>query len=615
MRPTDSTAVKRPAAAEPTLSCEPAAVATKQTTPHADHALSFSNRAEANPLSLSRHDSKLSSDVTNGGDIKAKLASDFGCRVSEPKPAKSATAQRSIGASQYSEDPPPEFRGRGHFQGRGRGGFRCEPGNKALRSQRWPNKNDIPKPVPKRWETNWNSERSVVDSLQADSGWGEDKKKRAADYGGSKLTDWTGGWAPAPIDWDARPGFSDSGTLARIEKWLDAVENDLHGLQSGIEEALVLDGKNAANDLAPRYWVPVVIGNQAPNVFFADLLASVEPRPLDDDDLTGARPWWVLYGAPSDCVLLSPCSHPEISGFDPNEENLREKAAREADQGSDNHAENRKRAERAEREAKQKKAQEKLQREKNRASKLSKLPSNSAAHQRIKPGVNIYLRMAKASDMAQVRDIYNYYVDFTCCTPETETRTTADMQMRYDRVMSNTLPFLVACERGGKLPRRGGRRHRGGGEDIWLPDRIVGFATADDFHDMMGMYRFTCEIEVYVAKDRTMQGIAKCLCDKMLAMLDPDYLERGGYDIQGDDLEGVGPSRVMQNIIVHVPYEKPERLEWMSRWLYSMDFEQEGNLSDVGNKVGMSISLAMFRRKTGAVFDAANPPTMMRYPL
>lgn len=158
------------------------------------------------------------------------------------------------------------------------------------------------------------------------------------------------------------------------------------------------------------------------------------------------------------------------------------------------------------------------------------------------------------------------------------------MEQRYNDIIGNQFPFLVACERGAVIKPR---RKKYEGESIILPDTILGFAIADDYNDMLGMYRFTAEVELFVHKDYYLKGVAKCLLDKMMAMLDPEYIERGGYDIEGDELEGVGQSRIIQNVIINLPYEteKPMRLEWIGKWLKNwIGFTQVADLPKVGLK-------------------------------
>ncbi|KAK4545344.1 hypothetical protein LTR36_003524 [Oleoguttula mirabilis] len=571
-----------------------------------------------------------------GGDsIREKLASDFGVKVSHTLPAKSAVdvpaadhnlvggVPKSIGSSAkraapyadqtkgnaepvqiqaYPSHTSPKHRGRG-----GGRGARAAP-----RNSRWP-KNSDQKADPTRWATNWDSDKSFcasIDSAEADGGFGEDKKKRApAGEGGFKLTDWNGGWAPAPIDWDARPAFRDSTKLSQIERWVLKIDEEMCGMTREIptEEATA-----ASEEAIPRYWIPIAfprnVGagtSMAPQTFWNDIIKSA-PKPMDENDLDGARPWWEQLKAPGS-IFLQPYLSPSIDGIDPDE-NTDERLARENDHGADQHAQNRRRFELAKRSVQR----ERKKKVEEKARKFGEgLPLSM--RDRIKPVLNMYIRSARPADMAQVRDIYNHYVDFTCCTPEIERRTTHDMNQRYKDIRANKLSFLVACERGGKVPNR--RKKRNPEDDLILPEKVVGFAFADDYNDMTGMYRFTAEVEVYTDKSHYMKSVAKCLLDKLMAILDPEYVERGGFDIQGEELEGVGPSRVIQNVVVNVSYDKPERLEWLSRWLTSwLGFEQKGLLEDIGNKQGKSVSLAIFKRKTGAAIDASNPPISTGYP-
>lgn len=118
--------------------------------------------------------------------------------------------------------------------------------------------------------------------------------------------------------------------------------------------------ENEYGEIAPRFWVPIVIGKQAPQAFWNELVRSNEPKPEDEGDLNGAMPWWECYESKSSNIL-KPREHPKIEGIDPDE-NPNERLARENDYGSNHHTENRKRLEKAKRDAereKRKRAQEK----------------------------------------------------------------------------------------------------------------------------------------------------------------------------------------------------------------------------------------------------------------
>ena len=403
----------------------------------------------------------------------------------------------------------------------------------------------------------------------------------------------------APINWDARPAFRDNQSAAQIERWMDVIENELGGINMAVSKEEIIGARELCSEVAPRYWIPIVKGTETLQAFWSGLLNLSGVTLIDEDDLDGAIPWWQLYECNKESTL-EPRAHPEISGVDPDETE-HERLTRENDEGSNYHTANRKRLERAKIEAERKKRT----RVQEKAQKISKRTNNGEDRkvsdsfialmfhadmlQPIKPGLKIYLRSAKPSDAKAIRDIYNHYVSYTVYTPEIQKRTTADIEQRYNDIVRNKLPFLVACKRGDVHKPRRGKKKNADVEPIVLPDEVIGFAFADDYNDMLSMYRFTAEIEVWVHEDHYMKGIGTCLLDKLMAMLDPEYLERGGYDTEGEELEGVGPMRIIQIIMINLPYEsdKPARLEWVGKWLTSwLGFEQEANMRHVGMKNG-----------------------------
>ncbi|TKA70960.1 hypothetical protein B0A55_07387 [Friedmanniomyces simplex] len=267
-----------------------------------------------------------------------------------------------------------------------------------------------------------------IESAQADFGIGGNNKKRApADSIDFKLTDWNGEWAPAPLNWDALPAFTDPTKAASIERWLREMICDVRPVSA--------DKLSSTGELAPRYWVPTPVRNQAPTALFQELMAVDKPAPVDADDLVGVKLWWELYQS-SSASTLQPYSHPFIAGID-KDETLEERLARENDYGADKHVENKKRTEMAKKAAKRE--------QQSKTKRLAKAKSDTIATgafvgNRIKPGLNLYVRSARPDDMVQVRDIYNYHVDFTCCAPETQRLTISDMQARYNSVIDSGLP-------------------------------------------------------------------------------------------------------------------------------------------------------------------------------
>ncbi|KAK5705892.1 hypothetical protein LTR17_021267 [Elasticomyces elasticus] len=527
--------------------------------------------------------------VPNGSNENAQAP------VPHGRHGRGASAQRHAGAlvdnQSQSRHASSTYRGRGHGRG----------GRQAPRGSKWPTSKEQAPPKPSRYD---NGPMSVsgwsIDSAQADPGLGEDQKKRApADAEGFKLADWSGDWAPAPLNWDSRPAFEDPSKVPHIEQWLKAANYAIP--DKPMSEKIL----STIDECVPREWIPSIIDNQPPKTFIRDLLASKEPAPDDPLDLQDFKPWWDLYQDPASFFLLA-YTQPTISGVDPDE-TLQERLLRENDYGCGNYAENMKRTEKAKQEAaKEAKREQRWKAEKRAKAQVGNDAASTFVDTRIKPGINLYVRSARPDDVVQLRDIYNYYVEFTGLASETKRLKTEQMQAKYDAVVSSGLPFLVACERGGKVPARR-RKKNVEEEDLILPDKVVGYLLTRDFHDKLSLYRHACEVEVYIDKAKYMKGIARCLLDKLMGLLDERYVERGGFDLQGQELEGMQIPRKMESIIVRVPYEKPERLEWTGRFLCSMDFEQVGDLPEIGHRDGKSVSLAMFIRKTGVDLGGASP--------
>lgn len=592
------------------------------------------NHAQQRPLVATAPDTVGHTIISVSGGAALVTYSD------SDSPKKDTTPATSFQKSINSKEAPPR---------------KVAPSTSAFkhadRSSKWP-KASVTRADPKRWDITWSSHSSAVaddvDSAIADNGQNPNKKatrRASVDSQGYKLVDWTGTWAPAPVDWDARPAFRDKQSAIQIESWMDKIEEDMHNIdwKLPMHDIEVRDTKyyfapnpkkhdlTLMGEPVPRYWIPTTMGRQAPQTFWSDLVKSEEPQPVDEDDLVDVKPWWEHLPS-AQCHFLRPYVQPWIKGIDPDE-SIEERIARENDNGSSRHAENRRRTERAKQTAKRDSRKRALELAARRTASGSLPIRNPHA-----PLLNIYIRRATLRDMPEIRDIYNHYVDHGVCTPETSGRTTLDMQERFQVCMTrsvacvpspnehaaksqqdtqtNTLPYLVACERGG-TSSKGQRRARKFNADFVLPDRIVGFAHADDYNDMLSMYRFTAEIEVFTHKEFLMKGIAKCLLDKLIGLLDPGYVERGGFEVVGDDLIGIGPSRLIKMIVCNFPYDakKPEKVEWVGRWLCSpewLGFKEVGNLEGVGNKEGKVVNLAIFQKTTGATLDPENPPIMMR---
>jgi L-amino acid N-acyltransferase YncA len=193
----------------------------------------------------------------------------------------------------------------------------------------------------------------------------------------------------------------------------------------------------------------------------------------------------------------------------------------------------------------------------------------------------MFLRPAAKEDMVQLRDIYNRYIDNAFVVPETDRLTETDMLERWQAIRKANLPFIVACQRGELIKARNKRFN--GGEDMIMPDKVVGFACAADWSDGTCIYRPTVKLEVFVHMEQYMKHIGSCLADKMMSLLDPQFIERGGY--YAEELER--GDRVVSNVLVRYSYEakKTDKLKWVSKWLKTRyGFEQVADLQGVAQK-------------------------------
>jgi hypothetical protein len=349
-------------------------------------------------------------------------------------------------------------------------------------------------------------------------------------------------------------------------------------------------------EISPLYWIPIVVGNQAPQVFWSEILNSNTPAPDDPIDLEGAKPWWERFvKTEHGCAhFLKDPPTPVVIGIDPEQEDAEQKLRRKHDLGSANSAENRRRFE-------LERQQEKADKTKRMAEKQRKLAamevtSNTPTnHNQIKPGCKFFVRSAKTEDMGAVKDLYNYYVENSTSVTEMERIAREEMVARYRDIRLRRLPFLVAYKPGELIKasrKKKNQTNQPMREDRQLPDTLVGFAFADEYETSRGVHskgmcRFTAKMEFYTKPTYYMHGVASCLVDRLMVLLDPTYQERGGYEIRGDDIDGLNEVRIIKNIVFSYPFVDSEKLEWMGKWLEQwLKFREAGVLENIGTKNG-----------------------------
>lgn len=96
------------------------------------------------------------------------------------------------------------------------------------------------------------------------------------------------------------------------------------------------------------------------------------------------------------------------------------------------------------------------------------------------------------------------------------------------------------------------------------------------------------ELEIFVKQSSIQKGVGRCLMDKLMLVLDQHYVDRGGYEFVGNDVEyGSGGKRVIGSVVVNITYDASDnkRLVWLQNWLTQWNFEQAGELSQIGHKL------------------------------
>lgn len=488
---------------------------------------------------------------------------------------------------------------------------------------------DIPKGDPKRWQTDWTGN----DHAQKDTVFTWITAPRSHDTGGWTIYDPATNLAQPNQDWNFMQEFRQGQNEEQIQRWIDMMEDkalvDVTRAPN-LDDLSVVDGftytfasppKDAKagveyktmGDIVPHYWVRDHFYGRVPlTTFFDQIIKADAPLPVDEEDHLDLRPWWerLVSGG----SFLHPLAAPEIKGIDPDE-SIRETLSRECDYGSQQHAENTKRRELV-------KQGITLERAMRRAKACEKRQVAQYADCVWEPDflkpirdrklAGIYLRHAVSDDMEAVCNILNYYVEHTTSVSETERPTVMELREQFKKITQQSkLPFLVACEKGALLRAKYSRNGDLLLDPRQLPDTIVGFGRAVDYGNGDEMYRFTAVLEIFIRQTHVLRRIGTCLMDKMLGLLDPDHIERGGYEVGDDNLEGARPVRNIKNIVVDYLYstDRPERLESMRRRLVQgYQFEEVGKLRDIGRKLDRSVSKAVFMRTTGAVLDHTDPP-------
>lgn len=346
------------------------------------------------------------------------------------------------------------------------------------------------------------------------------------------LIGWDGAWQEAPVDWPGRPVFNthDPHRVRAMDTWM----------QERAQEALTN---------------PVMVDIRAPGFETGEALAvgekelhkpinrRVHDTHLPDDDFTHAK----KDGTAAEALMKHQARIRVV-----------ERDARAAERES--------------------KAERRAYREAVREAAAKYVPPPNPHT----PRANIYLRPAILEDMGKIAELYNHYITHSVVAAERTVMTAHQWQTRWEDAREAKYAFLVAVQ---SSPRGGGYSRRTS-EEV-----VTGFAYADDYGDRNGAWRFTCEIQFYVAHWQLRAGVGKSLVDRLLAALDPVYMPRNAVQFAGAENSiqyEQGGERVISKIVVGIPFavKDDSDVKWQKEWLAQFGFEEMAIFSKIGRKLG-----------------------------
>lgn len=203
--------------------------------------------------------------------------------------------------------------------------------------------------------------------------------------------------------------------------------------------------------------------------------------------------------------------------------------------------------------------------------------------------------------LTRIQEIYNHYVETTIYAPEFDKRSDAIIRNRINDDIEAGLPYLVAVARANR-PR---------GQQGFVSEKIVGFASLTEWHSQGSIYRHTFGLEIYVHPGYTSQNIASCLLDKLLDMVNTGYAAREGYEYRNDfEYLKMGPGRYVKTIILEVFKQHCEQPDDTSKFLEQFGFHCAGHIPHMGFKLGMDIDMYMYRHTTTEVIDPNARPAI-----
>lgn len=380
---------------------------------------------------------------------------------------------------------------------------------------------DKVKPSRKMWEQDSNAWGSAsIDSNVAVND-GETKPRAKLQYE-PQLHDWEGNWAPAPVEWDARPSFdnTDSRHMKAMEAWLD------ERADAALKEPIKIDTRD------PQY-----LDGDKPAGGLEKLDLPIEDEVsetlLPNDPFTHAR--------------IHQTAHDSARAYQ----------------------------KKAYKEKKVSKEDRKAYIVATRLHYASYVPPPNPHV----PKANIYIRPAIASDMRQITEIYNHYVTNSVVASERTELTEAQWQARWRDSTGENFAFLVAVLKSGN---RGGRFRRDNAETIVGFAYAEDFSESGNMYRFTCELQFWVHpqhLRHGIGKtlmDRMLPALDNGYCCRH----GTDFVADNPIEYEGGGL------RTVARILISIPHDPTDAkdLTWQKKWLSQWDFEQVGNMPGIGRK-------------------------------
>ncbi|KAF9884674.1 hypothetical protein FE257_001367 [Aspergillus nanangensis] len=211
------------------------------------------------------------------------------------------------------------------------------------------------------------------------------------------------------------------------------------------------------------------------------------------------------------------------------------------------------------------------------------------------PKANIYLRPVENTDVPELFEIFHdYAMKSPLSTDDHRLIEEDDVRNRIDRSRSQKMPFIVAVE------RKAGRRRDNS------PQKILGYALAQEFPGGDAAGRYTAELKLFVRRGYKWQGVGKCLIDKLLEVCDGTYIAKHGYffDASVEERSGYesGGRRKLSCLIFTISYptDNQHTYQGLTRWLKTnYQFEEQGVLKRARVKQNQFLDVSYWVKNIG----------------